>query len=169
MEAVDRQHDDEPRAERPSADDARLRAMARYLRQINGEMNALVHRFAGEHGLHATDVQALGAILDAETPLTPGRLGQHLGLTSGSVTACLDRLERAGHVRRVRDSPDRRVVHLYYEPTARKVAAEHFRFLARATQRALDSAGPDDASAALRFLALLGQEFSAGDHLESSS
>nr|WSX53790.1 MarR family winged helix-turn-helix transcriptional regulator [Streptomyces sp. NBC_00974] len=161
MEATDRQGNDEPSAERSAAADARLMEMARHLRRVNGEMNALIHRFAGEHGLHATDVQALGAILDAQVPLTPGRLGQHLGLTSGSVTACLDRLEKAGHVRRVRDSADRRVVHLYYEPTARKVASEHFRFLARATRRALEGVGEDDAAAALRFLALLGQEFSA--------
>ncbi|MFD3548862.1 MarR family winged helix-turn-helix transcriptional regulator [Streptomyces sp. NPDC058655] len=165
MEAADRRGDDESRAERPSAADARLLAMARHLRRVNGEMNALIHRFAGEQNLHATDIQALGAILDAQTPLTPGRLGQHLGLTSGSVTACLDRLERAGHVRRVRDSADRRVVHLYYEPAARKVASEHFRVLARATERALRRAGEDDASAALRFLDLLGEEFSAGERL----
>ncbi|MER5809400.1 MarR family winged helix-turn-helix transcriptional regulator [Streptomyces sp. NPDC002033] len=136
--------------------------MARHLRHVNGEMNALIHRFASEHGLHATDVQALAAILDAPAPLTPGRLGRHLGLTSGAVTSCLDRLEKAGHVRRVRESADRRVVHLYYEPAARHVAAEHFRFLARATQRALERAGAQDASAALRFLDILGQEFSAG-------
>ncbi|MCZ4085214.1 MarR family winged helix-turn-helix transcriptional regulator [Streptomyces sp. H34-S5] len=146
----------------PGGGDARLMAVARHLRHINGEMNGQIHRFAGEQGLHATDIQALAAILDAPSPLTAGRLGQHLGITSGSVTACLDRLEKAGHVRRVRDSADRRVVHLYYEPTARKVAADHFRVLARATERALERVGEDDAAAALRFLALLGEEFSAG-------
>ncbi|MFE4633575.1 MarR family winged helix-turn-helix transcriptional regulator [Streptomyces sp. NPDC056773] len=137
--------------------------MARHLRRINGEMNALIHRFAGENGLHATDIQALGAILDARTPMTPGRLSQHLGLTSGAVTACLDRLEKAGHLRRVRDAADRRVVHLLYEPTARKVASDHFRVLARATERALERAGEDDASAALRFLEMLGEEFSGDE------
>ncbi len=142
--------------------------MARHLRRINSEMNALIHRFAGENGLHATDIQALGAILDAQTPMTPGRLGQHLGLTSGAVTACLDRLEKAGHLRRVRDATDRRVVHLHYEPTARKVASDHFRVLARATERALERAGEDDASAALRFLELLGEEFSVGEGPASS-
>ncbi|MFD3759533.1 MarR family winged helix-turn-helix transcriptional regulator [Streptomyces sp. NPDC058622] len=161
MEAVDRQDEGESRAGRPGPADARLMAMARHLRRVNGEMNALIHRFAGEHGLHTTDIRALAALLDAPTPLTPGRLGRHLALTSGSVTACLDRLEKAGHVRRVRDCADRRVVHLYYEPTARTVASEHFRVLARATERALERAGADDAAAALRFLDLLGEEFTA--------
>lgn len=93
---------------------------------MNGEINRLVHSFAHTQGLHATDVQALGAILDADEPLTPGRLRDHLGLSSGAVTACLDRLERAGHIRRSRDSADRRVVHLHYEPTARAAARSFF-------------------------------------------
>lgn len=93
-----------------------LQAVAVELRRMNSEVNRLIHAFAHAQGLHATDVHALGAILDAETPLTPGRLREHLGLTSGAVTACLDRLERSGHIRRARESADRRVVHLYYEP-----------------------------------------------------
>ncbi|MFD3326617.1 MarR family winged helix-turn-helix transcriptional regulator [Streptomyces sp. NPDC058701] len=163
MEAADRHDEGASRTARPGPADARLMAMARHLRRVNGEMNALIHRFAGEHGLHATDIRALAAILDAPAPLTPGRLGQHLALTSGSVTACLDRLEKAGHVRRVRDSADRRVVHLHYEPTARALASEHFRVLARATQRALERAGEADAAAALRFLDLLGEEFTTAE------
>ncbi|MHC3469950.1 MMPL family transporter [Streptomyces sp. 7R007] len=51
-------------------------------------------------------------MLDAEGPMTRGRLREHLGLTSGAVTACVDRLERAGHIRPVRESADRRVVAL---------------------------------------------------------
>ncbi|WP_412104310.1 MarR family transcriptional regulator [Streptomyces europaeiscabiei] len=70
-----------------------LHAFAVALRRMNGEINRLVHAFAGDHGLHATDVQALAAILDAEVPMTPKRLREHLGLTSGAVTACVDRLE----------------------------------------------------------------------------
>ena len=51
--------------------------------------------------------------------MTPKRLREHLWLTSGAVTACVDRLERAGHIRRVRENADRRVVHLYYAADAR--------------------------------------------------
>ena len=63
-------------------------------------------------------------------PMTPSGLRRHLGLTSGAVTACVDRLERAGHIRRVRESADRRVVHLRYEPDARAAARSYFRPLA---------------------------------------
>ncbi len=54
--------------------------------------------------------------------MTPGRLRKQLNLTSGAMTACLDRLERAGHIRRVRAADDRRVVHLEYEDRAKGLA-----------------------------------------------
>jgi DNA-binding MarR family transcriptional regulator len=44
-------------------------------------------------------------------PLTPGQLGQLNGLSSsGTITGVIDRLERAGYVRRERDTHDRRKV-----------------------------------------------------------
>ncbi|MGW4670903.1 MarR family winged helix-turn-helix transcriptional regulator [Streptomyces sp. NPDC004324] len=142
------------------ADATGLHAFAVQLRRMNGEINRLVHAFAGEHGLHATDVQALAAILDAPQPLSPGRLRDHLGLTSGAVTACLDRLERAGHIRRVRESPDRRVVHLHYVAEARTVARAHFRPLAEVTERVRDRFGEEELSVVLRFLSAMNEELS---------
>lgn len=139
--ANDREHragEDRPDAFAAPTD---LHAFAVRLRRMNGEINRLVHGFAADHGLHATDVQALAAILDADEPMTPKRLREHLGLTSGAVTACVDRLERAGHIRRVRESADRRVVHLYYAADARSAARTYFRPLAEATE----AAGPASA------------------------
>lgn len=135
-----------------------LQAFAVELRRLNGEMNRLVHGFAATQGLHATDVQALAAILDSDTPLTPGRLREHLGLTSGAVTACLDRLERAGHIRRSRDSKDRRVVHLHYAPRGRSAARAHFLPLAEAAARAQEGFGDDELAVVLRFLTAMNEE-----------
>ncbi|MFF3405531.1 MarR family winged helix-turn-helix transcriptional regulator [Streptomyces sp. NPDC002742] len=146
--------------EREQAAVTDLQAFAVQLRRMNGEINRLVHGFAGEHGLHATDVQALAAILDAPEPLTPGRLREHLGLTSGAVTACLDRLERAGHIRRVRESPDRRVVHLHYVPDARSAARAHFRPLAEVTANVRSGFSEDELSVVLRFLTTLNDRLS---------
>src|SRR3954451_17744513 len=67
--------------------------------------------FAERHDLHPTDWSALLAVAQGDrvgTPLTPGELGARLGMSSGATTAVLDRLERVGHVRRVRDERDRR-------------------------------------------------------------
>ncbi|MFI5806175.1 MarR family winged helix-turn-helix transcriptional regulator [Streptomyces sp. NPDC051561] len=135
-----------------------LQAFAVQLRHMNGEINRLAHAFAAGQGLHSTDIQALAAILDSDTPLTPGRLREHLGLTSGAVTACLDRLERAGHIRRSRESQDRRVVHLHYEPSARSAARRHFLPLAEATERARARFSAEELALVLRFLSELNSE-----------
>lgn len=67
-------------------------------------------RIAEQMGLSATDHKALDLASRAEGPLTAGRIAQLTGLSTGAVTGVIDRLERAGFVRRVRDTQDRRRV-----------------------------------------------------------
>ena len=65
---------------------------------------------AAKAGLNASDAQALN-LLQVHGMMTPGRLAEAMSLTTGgSITALIDRLEKAGMVRRVRDSADRRRV-----------------------------------------------------------
>ncbi|MFF8911194.1 MarR family winged helix-turn-helix transcriptional regulator [Streptomyces olivaceoviridis] len=132
-----------------------LSAFAVQLRRMHGEVGRVIHQYATRRNLHATDVQALAAILDAPEPMTPSRLRAVLGLTSGAVTACIDRLERAGQVRRVREDADRRVVHLHYAADARAAARTHFRPLADALRRAGADFDADELTTALRFLTAL--------------
>ncbi|GHF43462.1 MarR family transcriptional regulator [Amycolatopsis bartoniae] len=61
-------------------------------------------------GLSGTDHKALDLASRADGPLTAGRIAQLTGLSTGAVTGVIDRLERAGFVRRVRDTQDRRKV-----------------------------------------------------------
>lgn len=60
-------------------------------------------------GLTLGDLTALDHLLAGE-PLGTGELAQRLGMRSPSATAVLDRLESAGHVRRVSHPTDRRRV-----------------------------------------------------------
>ncbi|MEW2071544.1 MarR family winged helix-turn-helix transcriptional regulator [Streptomyces sp. NPDC007346] len=150
----------DPEAAPDPAAAAGLQALAVELRRMNGEINRMTHGFAAHQRLHPTDVSALAAILDAPAPLTPGALREHLGLTSGAVTACLDRLERAGHIRRARESTDRRVVHIHYEPSARMAARDYFMPLAEATARARARFGEAELTTVLRFLAAMNEELS---------
>ncbi|MEV4377283.1 MarR family winged helix-turn-helix transcriptional regulator [Streptosporangium sp. NPDC049644] len=129
-----------------------LQSFAVRMRRMNAEFNRVAHEFAHEHGLHITDVQALIKIFDAPSPITPGRLREELNLTSGAVTACLDRLERAGHIRRVRDVYDRRVVHLHYLDAAREFAAAFFGPLGRSTDNALRRFSPEELRTVAAFL-----------------
>lgn len=59
-------------------------------------------------GLHPTDLQCV-SLLDLEPePRTTGEIAKLTGLTSGSATRLVDRLERAGLVERRPDPHDRR-------------------------------------------------------------
>jgi DNA-binding MarR family transcriptional regulator len=60
-------------------------------------------------GVNRTDLRCLN-IIENQGPMTAGRLAELSGLTTAAVTAVLDRLERAGYARRVRDQEDRRQV-----------------------------------------------------------
>ena len=60
-------------------------------------------------GVSRSDYNALEA-LDEHGPLTPSELGTMLTLTSGSVTALIDRLEKLGWASRNRHPDDRRKV-----------------------------------------------------------
>ena len=67
------------------------------------------HVVAQRVGLGASDGQFM-TLLNIHGPLTPGELARHTGMTTGTVTGVLDRLERAGLVARTRDTADRRRV-----------------------------------------------------------
>jgi DNA-binding MarR family transcriptional regulator len=60
-------------------------------------------------GMNATDMEC-GDILSWTGPITAGRLAELSGLTTGAITGVIDRLERAGFVRREKDPTDRRRV-----------------------------------------------------------
>lgn len=65
--------------------------------------------------LGLNDLAALD-VLGLDGPMGPVELGARLGMQSASATALVDRLERAGHIERHRDSSDRRRVTI--RPTA---------------------------------------------------
>ena len=60
-------------------------------------------------GMNRTDMR-ITDLLEREGPATAGRLAEATGLTSGSITVAIDRLERAGFARRLPDPADRRRV-----------------------------------------------------------
>jgi DNA-binding MarR family transcriptional regulator len=60
-------------------------------------------------GLNVTDLQCLD-LVDEEGEITPGKLAELSGLTTGAITGVVDRLEKGGYVRRERDLNDRRKI-----------------------------------------------------------
>ncbi|MBP2475029.1 DNA-binding MarR family transcriptional regulator [Crossiella equi] len=96
-----------------TADQARAEA-ASTLQGLGRELAAVTvafHSAAAERmGLSGTDHKCLDLALHSSDPLTAGRIAELSGLSTGAVTGVIDRLERAGFVRRVRDPHDRRKV-----------------------------------------------------------
>ncbi|WP_278197406.1 MarR family winged helix-turn-helix transcriptional regulator [Streptomyces cylindrosporus] len=72
---------------------------------------ALFNQAVADHlGLHPTDLQCLNLLTLEGAPVTTGRIAELTGLTTGSATRLVDRLEKAGYVVRERDAGDRRKV-----------------------------------------------------------
>ena len=125
------------------------------MRSYSVEAQQVGHAFAQRHGLHPTDLQALIAVMHAEgrgDPLTPGRLGEAIGLSSGATTAAIDRLERTGHLRRSRESTDRRVVHLRYAEPGMALAMQFFGPLGKRTDQVMADFTDEDLALVGRFL-----------------
>jgi DNA-binding MarR family transcriptional regulator len=91
------------------------------LRALSTEIDRLDQAAADRYGLNRTDMRALD-IVGRAGPLTPTDLARLLGFTTGGVTTVLDRLERAGYVRRRADAADRR--RLVVETTAATTARD---------------------------------------------
>jgi DNA-binding MarR family transcriptional regulator len=83
------------------------------------------HAVADALGVNRTDMRCMD-ILEREGPLPAGRLAEAAGLTSGAMTTALDRIERAGFVRRVPDREDRRRVLVELTPEAGRVTTEFY-------------------------------------------
>ncbi|HUA72275.1 MAG TPA: MarR family transcriptional regulator [Solirubrobacteraceae bacterium] len=80
--------------------------------------DAVDELLADSLGINRTDARCLD-ILDQHGRMSAGDLAQESRLTTGAITAVIDRLERAGLARRVPDPADRRRV--LVEPTEKAV------------------------------------------------
>ena len=95
------------RPARPRAD--LLKKLGTILRQVSAQSVLISDTVARHVGLNSTDLECLD-LLTLAGPTTAGQLAAHTGLTTGAMTAVIDRLEHAGYVRRTRDPEDRRRV-----------------------------------------------------------
>ncbi|NUO41585.1 MAG: MarR family transcriptional regulator [Streptomyces sp.] len=125
------------------------------LRAVTVELGLHSARFAQRNDMHPTDVRALIALMDAaraREEMTAGRLGAALGLNSAGTTALVDRLERAGHVRRVRGERDRRQVVIEVSEEAVELGRAFFGPLIDRTMGLLRAYDERETAAILGFL-----------------
>jgi DNA-binding MarR family transcriptional regulator len=107
-------------------------------------------RVAEKLGLHPTDLQFLN-LLELLGPLTPKVLGRYSGLSSGGVTVVLDRLEKAGYVRRRRNPEDGRSVVVEFSPAKQRKVTVHYDAVDRQFAALLDASSEKELDTILAF------------------
>jgi DNA-binding MarR family transcriptional regulator len=101
-------------------------------------------------GINRTDLRCLN-IVDNNGPMTAGRLAELSGLTTAAVTNVLDRLERAGYARRVRDQEDRRQVMVELTPLLAERGAAIWGPLGEEATARLEQLSVEDLSGIIEF------------------
>jgi DNA-binding MarR family transcriptional regulator len=112
----------------------------------------LVNQIIAERmGINRTDHRVL-EILNRRGPTTAGDLAEASHLTTGAITAVLDRLERAGFARRVRDTEDRRRVLVEQTPESTQTAMRYYRPLMNRSFEAMAHYRPEGLAAIRDFM-----------------
>lgn len=104
--------------------------------------------------LGETDMQALRYLIAARNQrldVTPGMIAQHIEVTPAAMTKILDRLERAGHVRRVPHRTDRRRLTIEVSEATRLDARDSIGRRHARRFHAIAGLSSEDRAAVLRF------------------
>lgn len=136
----------------------------RLTQRLVGEANEFNSAFVDLHRMHSTDVNALIRVRvgrEQGESTTAGWLGDALGLTSGAVTAVVDRLERSGHLRRVRDEHDRRRVILENSASGKRLADQYFAPIKRQSDEVMDQFTAAELEVVSRYLDATGAAMAA--------
>lgn len=107
---------------------------------------------AREGALHPTDFACIRYLHWRNEPVSIKDITAHLRLSSGSGTALLDRLERAGYVHREPNPADRRGVLILLNHEAARKPITKFLSVQRAFHAAIADFTPEELEAIARFL-----------------
>jgi DNA-binding MarR family transcriptional regulator len=106
---------------------------------------------ANRAGISSSDLECLD-FLNLEGRVTAGRLAEVTGLTTGAITGVVDRLEKAGFVRRERDDRDRRKVFIAIVPENVAAIGRFYQPLQRAVTRDWETYSDAELRLLLRFM-----------------
>jgi DNA-binding MarR family transcriptional regulator len=113
---------------------------------VGSRQTLLFHQaIADKLGVNATDHKCIVFLLDG--PQTPSKLAQAVGLTSGALTAVVDRLEKNNFVMRKSDATDRRRTLVYLQSKIWQRLESIFAPIAHATAELESSYSPAELKA----------------------
>src|ERR1700733_6574103 len=120
------------------------------MRRASGSGAIFSQAVADYAGISSSDRECLDfLILEGRAPA--GRLAEVTGLTTGAITGVIDRLEKAGFVRRERDEHDRRKVFIILVPQNIARVGVLYEHMQRAMLKNWDSYTDDELRLLLRF------------------
>ena len=108
---------------------------------------------ADRAGISSADMDCIDFV-NVEGRMTAGRLAELTGLTTGAITGVVDRLEKAGFVRRERDESDRRKVFIVPMPEKMMQMGRPYELVKRAMAKQCEAY----TDAELKFLIRYGTE-----------
>ena len=100
------------------------------MRAFDASLDLLDHAVAAAFGIGRTDLRAM-EVISRSGPRTAGELATELALTTGAVTALIDRMEKADYFKRSRSTTDRRQVVIELTSHAKRREASVFGPLAK--------------------------------------
>lgn len=136
-----------------------LDRFGQYGRELSTIVVLFHSRIAEQMGLSGTDHKCLELVVSAKKPLTAGQIAQLSGLSTGAVTGVIDRLERRGFARRVRDPHDRRKVLVEVADFEESQYLHLFQEIIELTERVLAKFTPEEWEVLERYNRALLQEY----------
>ncbi|MFJ3958625.1 MarR family winged helix-turn-helix transcriptional regulator [Arthrobacter sp. NPDC090010] len=117
------------------------------------ESGARAHLMA-DLKINSNDLSALRFVLDESSreAVSPRALGAHLGITSASTTALVNRLEKAGYLRREPDPQDRRGLVLHATQAAQVILESSLQRQVSALLTAAGAFSTDELATVEKFL-----------------
>lgn len=128
------------------------------LRRYQEADSAMHARARAASSMSENEIRVIQFLLTAARrgdTVTPTALSKHLGVTSASMTALLDRLERAGAIERVRHPSDRRSLVITATPLAERTVGAPVVAFQQATRRIAADLTADEHAAVVGFLSKL--------------
>ncbi len=118
--------------------------LTRLLIEFYEKFSSWEHGVVKESGLSLPQMHTL-EILGADGDLRMTELAAKMGITTGSLTVLVDRLERGGFVARKPHETDRRSIRVGLTPEGERLFVEHHKLHAQLTQEILCALSPEEA------------------------
>ena len=107
-------------------------------------------------GLSLSDFAIMEALLH-KGPLPINQIGEKVLLSSGSMTAAVNRLEKSGHVQRIQDPADGRCFYVHLTKTGRRVVSAAFQRHAQNLEKAAEVLSAEERSQLIDLLKKIGK------------